>query len=258
MNSAATSLPDAAIYFGHVMHCRLRPFRHRFAYRVFSLFMDIDALDALATRSVFFSHNRFNFFSIMDKDHGPADGSPLRPWAEGLLDGIGIGITGGRIFMLCFPRMFGYVFNPLTVFFCFDPQSRLRGLIYEVRNTFGEKHPYVIALNDIPAPDALITHRHAKLFYVSPFIGMNMNYTFRLRLPGEKLSVMIREYAPEGELLIATLTGERRQFCTATLIRVLFLYPLMSLKIIAAIHFEALRLWRKGAKFVSRTPASAT
>lgn len=252
MNQAA-SMPDAAIYFGHVMHCRLRPFRHRFVYRVFSLFMDIDALDTLASRTLFFSHNRFNLFSLLDSDHGAQDGSPLRPWAIDLLDRNGVAIDGGRIFMLCFPRMFGYVFNPLTVYFCFDSGARLRGLIYEVRNTFGEKHPYVIALGDVSAPDALITHQQAKQFYVSPFIEMDMKYIFRLRPPGDRLSLMIREYAPEGEVLIATLTGEKQPFRTPTLVKALFLYPLMSLKIIAAIHFEALRLWRKGAKFVSRT-----
>ncbi len=255
--SHAAALPDAAIYFGHVMHCRLRPFRHRFAYRVFSLLMDIDTLDELASRTILFSHNAFNIFSVMDRDHGAGDGSALRPWALDLLGQRGISLNGGRIFMLCFPRMFGYVFNPLTVYFCFDADARLSGLIYEVRNTFGEKHPYVIALKDVPAPDALITHQHAKQFYVSPFIEMDMKYTFRLRPPGERLSLMIREYAPEGELLIATLTGKKQPFHTPTLAKALFLYPLMSLKIIAAIHFEALRLWRKGAKFVSRTQQGA-
>ncbi len=256
--SGAASFPDAAIYFGHVMHCRLRPFRHRFVYRVFSLFADIDTLDALAAHTPFFSHNRFNLFSLMDRDHGFADGSPLRPWVESLLNESRIDITGGRIFMLCFPRMFGFVFNPLTIFFCLDARANLRGVIYEVRNTFGEKHPYVAAVNDVSPADSLITHQRSKNFYVSPFIDMNMIYTFRLRMPGEKLSVMIREHAPEGEMLIATLTGERRPFRTGTLIKALFLYPLMSLKIIAAIHFEALRLWRKGARFIARTPDTAT
>ncbi len=253
MNAPAT-LPDAAFYFGHVMHCRLRPFRHKFVYSVFSLFADIDALNALASRSIFFSHNRYNLMSIMDKDHGPADGSPLRPWVEQQLAGAGVTLDGGKIFMLCFPRMFGYVFNPLTVFFCFDSRLRLCGVIYEVRNTFGEKHPYVVPIEDDAPPGGLITHRQAKCFYVSPFINMNMQYRFRLRIPGEKLTLMIREREPEGELLIATLTGARRAFSGRILLLALLRYPLMSLKIIGAIHFEAWRLWRKGAKLVSRTP----
>lgn len=233
--TGAVSLPDAAIYYGHVMHCRLRPFRHRFVYRMFSLFADIDALDALAARTPFFSHNRLNLFSLMDRDHGLADGSPLRPWIEALSADVGINLGGGRIFMLCFPRMFGFVFNPLTIFFCFDDQARLRSIIYEVRNTFGEKHPYVAAIDGVPSPDGLITHQRDKNFYVSPFIDMNMIYTFRLRMPGEK-----------------------RPFNSRTLMKALCLYPLMSLKIIVAIHFEALRLWRKGTKFIARTPTAAT
>lgn len=253
-----TQSPEAAIYFGHVMHCRLRPFRHRFVYRVFSLFADIDGLDALAARTCLFSHNRFNLFSVMDKDHGKTDGSPLRPWVEEQLAGAGVPLHGGRIFILCFPRMFGYVFNPLTIFFCFDPQASLRALVYEVRNTFGGKHAYVAAIGDDVSQDALITHQCDKKFHVSPFIEMDMAYRFRLRAPGEKLLVMINEYAQDGQLLIAAMTGARRPFSARTLVKALFLYPLMSLKIIAAIHFEALRLWRKGAKFVARTPTAAT
>lgn len=254
--SLTAPLPDAAIYHGHVMHCRLRPFRHRFVYRVFSLFADIDALDELASRTAFFSHNGFNLFSLMDKDHGPADGSSLRPWVVNLLGLKGVDIGDGRIFMLCFPRMLGFVFNPLTVFFCFDAKAGLRGIIYEVRNTFGGKHPYVIPISDADT-DELISHICPKEFYVSPFIEMNMLYKFRLRIPGEKLSVMIREHSPDGEVLIATLTGERRGFGSRALIIALLCYPLMTLKILAAIHYEALRLWRKGAKFVSRTPTAA-
>lgn len=255
MNPAASS-PDSAIYFGHVMHCRLRPFRHRFVYRVFSMFADIDALDGLAARTAFFSHNRFNLFSLMDRDHGPADGAPLRPWIEHLLRQAGAAPDGGRIFILCFPRILGYVFNPLTVFFCFDATAKLAGIVYEVRNTFGEKHAYAAAIGGAPA-NGLITHRQNKAFYVSPFLPMDMTYTFRLRAPDDRLSVMIRTQAPGGDMLIATLTGARQPFCTATLLRALLAYPLMSLKIIAAIHFEALRLWRKGAKFVSRTDTAS-
>lgn len=254
MNAAPYT--DAAVYFGHVMHCRLRPFRHRFVYRVFSLFLDIERLDALAARTRFFSHNRFNLFSIHDRDHGTADGAPLRPWIESQLHNANIAPPAGRIFMLCFPRIFGYVFNPLSVFFCFDGEDKLRAIVYEVRNTFGEKHAYPIAI-DNAENGAIITHRQNKQFYVSPFIDMNMRYVFRLRLPGETVSVMIREYAPEGELLIATLTGSRRPFSAVTLAAAFFRYPLMNVKIISAIHFEALRLFRKGAKLVARIPAGS-
>lgn len=252
---------EAAIYFGHVMHCRLRPFRHRFVYRVFSVFLDIDRIDAVTRKCHLFSHNRFNLFSVMDTDHGAADGTRLRPWIDAQLQQAGIILPpASQVFMLCFPRMLGYVFNPLTVFFCFGPEHRLRALIYEVRNTFGEKYPYTVAIYDhLPGAeqqDGLFSHLKQKQFYVSPFINMDMMYRFRIRVPGERLSVMIREAAPEGELLIATLTGARRSFSDLTFIKAFFLYPLMSLKVIAAIHFEAFRLWRKGADPAPRFPAS--
>lgn len=257
---------DAAIYFGNVMHCRLLPFRHRFVYRVFSVFLDIDQIDEVAGKCRLFSHNRFNLFSVMDADHGAADGTRLRPWVDAQLQIAGISQPPEhRVFMLCFPRLFGYVFNPLTVFFCFNAREELFALIYEVRNTFGGKHAYTVNIDAGPTTSAatatdqsasLFTHQLQKKIHVSPFIGMDMVYRFRLRVPGEKLSVMIRENAPEGELLIAVLTGTQRQFTDSTLIKAFFLYPLMSLKIIAAIHFEALRLWRKGAKPVPRPSAS--
>lgn len=254
---------EAAIYFGHVMHCRLRPFRHRFVYRVFSVFVNIGCMEAISSRCRLFSYNRFNLFSLLDSDHGAADGTRLRPWIDAQLQQADIFLPpASRVFMLCFPRILGYVFNPLTVFFCFGPEQRLRALIYEVRNTFGEKYPYVVAIDDHLAEadltDGLFTHLQQKQFYVSPFINMDMLYRFRIRAPGERLSVMIREAAPEGELLIATLTGTRRAFNDSTLIKAFFLYPLMSLKVIAAIHFEAFRLWRKGAEPAPRVNATGS
>ncbi len=294
------STPESAVYFGHVMHARLRPFRHRFVYRVFSLLLDIDRLDEFGKKLRFFSHNRFNLFSLHDRDHGARTDDCLRDWVRAELADAGLEPPDGRYFMLCFPRVLGFVFNPLTVFFCFTESGALRALIYEVRNTFGDKHPYVIPIGDgqgargaVPAPDtdaedgvaaartqtqiqtpaqtqaqtqaqaqtsAVHTHRQEKDFYVSPFIGMAMRYRFRLRVPGEKLSVMIRETATdEGdeELLIATLTGQRRMLRDRTLALAFFRYPLMTLKVFAAIHFEALRLWRKGATFYSRDSLAA-
>lgn len=263
--------PESAVYFGHVMHARLRPFRHRFVYRVFSLLLDIDRLDEFGKELRFFSHNRFNLFSLHDKDHGARTDDCLRDWVVAELADARLEPPDGRYFMLCFPRVLGYVFNPLTVFFCFTKSGVLRALIYEVRNTLGDKHPYVIPIGDSVGAEgkggedsaaaegaqtsAVHTHRQSKDFYVSPFIGMAMRYRFRLRVPGEKLSVMIRETATDDgdeELLIATLTGQRRPLCDQTLVLAFFRYPLMTLKVFAAIHFEALRLWRKGATFYSR------
>lgn len=248
---------EAALYRGRVMHARLIPFRHRFVYRVFTMLLDLDALPELARRSRVFRHNRFGLLSFHDRDHGPRDGRPLRPWVEAAMARAGVEPDGGPIRVLCFPRLWGYVFNPLTIYFVHAAgDGRLRGVLYEVKNTFGDQHGYAVKVDGDPAAGPVI-HRRDKGFYVSPFIGMASTYRFRLAVPDERLSVMIRQTVPEGELLVATLTGERRPFTDASLLRAVAAHPLMTAKVIAAIHWEALRLWLKGATFHRRAPPPA-
>lgn len=246
---------QSCLYFGRVMHKRLQPFRHRLDYRVFSLYLDLDELPALTQRLRLFSHNRWNLFGFLDRDHGPRDGTALRPWIEGHLAEAGIELEGGAIRLLCFPRLLGYVFNPLSIWFCYHRSGRLAAMLYEVRNTFGEKHGYLIPVDPARVPGAPILQSCDKGFYVSPFIGMAATYHFRLAEPDARLSVLIRQWTPEGELLIASQTGTRRPLNDSTLLRALFAYPLMTLKIIGAIHWQALKLWRKGARQVPRPAA---
>ena len=245
---------QSCLYFGQVMHKRLRPFGHRFAYRVFTLLLDLDELPELAHRLPFFSHNRWNLFSFHDRDHGARDGSALRPWIESQLAAQGIDLEGGQIQLLCFPRVLGYVFNPLTIWFCRHRDGSLQAVLYEVRNTCGDKHGYLIPVAPGHAPERPLLQACDKRFYVSPFIGMTARYRFRMREPGDRLSVLIRQAVPEGELLIATWTGERRPLTGASLAAAFFRFPLMTFKVIAAIHWQALKLWRKGAPF-HRRPA---
>ncbi|MEX0923064.1 MAG: DUF1365 domain-containing protein [Rhodovibrionaceae bacterium] len=242
----------SCLYFGRVMHRRLRPFGHRFDYRVFSMLLDLDELPELAHRLPLFSHNRWNVFSFQNRDHGPRDGSALRPWIEAQLASRGIDLEGGRISLLCFPRVLGYVFNPLSIWFCHHRDGSLRALLYEVRNTFGDKHGYLIPLETPLKPGAPILQGCDKRFYVSPFIGMESRYRFRVKQPDETLSVLIRQSVPEGELLLATWTGKRHALTGRNLAFAFFRYPLMTLKIVAAIHWQALKLWRKGARFHKR------
>ena len=242
----------SCLYFGEVMHKRLRPFSHRFRYRVFSLFLDLDELPELTRRLPLLSHNRFNIFSFEDRDHGPRDGSPLRPWAEAQLLAAGIDLQGGALRLLCFPRIFGYVFNPLSVWFCHHRDGSLRAIIYEVKNTFGEQHCYLIPVPAGNREDSPILQSCDKGFYVSPFIEMASAYRFRLREPGQKLSILIRQAVAEGEILLATLTGRRVPIDGGGLWQALLRYPLMTAKVMAAIHWEALWLWRKGARYYQR------
>ncbi len=256
MSDVKTSAESTScLYFGRVAHKRLRPFRHRLDYRVFSLYVDLDELPALSRRLRLFSHNRWNLFSFQDRDHGARDGSPLRPWLEERLAESGIDLEGGAVRLLCFPRLLGYVFNPLSIWFCHHKSGRLAAVLYEVRNTFGEQHCYLIPVDPAQAPGAPILQRCDKSFYVSPFIGMVATYHFHLLEPGERLAVLIRQRTPEGELLVASQTGRRQPLNEATLLRAFLAYPLMTLKVIAGIHWHALKLWRKGAKLEPRPPA---
>ncbi|NBC33780.1 MAG: DUF1365 family protein [Alphaproteobacteria bacterium] len=246
------------LYRGRVYHARLKPFRHEFRYRVFSLYLDLDGIPGLARRLRLFSHNRGNLLSFHDRDHGPRDGSPLRPWIEGALAARGLDLRGGRIGVLCFPRLFGYVFNPLTIYFCHRPgDGALAALVYEVKNTFGQQHAYVIPVTGAGRPEdegRVVEQATDKRFYVSPFIDMNCRYRFRVRPPGDRLSVLIRQSDAEGEVLVASQTGKRQRLSDATVLRAVAMHPLMTHKVMAAIHWQALRLWLKGAKF-HRKPA---
>ncbi len=246
---------ESCVYFGRVMHKRLRPFVNRFRYRVFTFYLDLDELPTLGRRSRLFSYNRWNLFSFRDCDHGARDGSALRPWIERHLAAAGIDLQGGAVRLLCFPRVLGYVFNPLSIWFCYHANGSLKAVLYEVSNTFGEWHSYLIAVEGSRQSGEPVRQCCDKELYVSPFIAMQARYDFRLAEPAERLSVSIRQWVPEGELLVATQTGRRSPFDDKSLLRAFLTYPLVTLKVMAGIHWEALKLWRKGARIVNRPPA---
>lgn len=233
-----------ALYDGSVMHHRVRPRRHRFTYRVFWALLDIDNLDDLPTG---FAHNRFGLFSFRDRDHGPRDGSPLRPWIDDVCRANGIDITGGTVRVLCFPRMLGYVFNPLSVWFCTDSTGELAAVLYETSNTFGEHHSYLL-----PVTDGHIDHTWQKRLFVSPFIDLAATYRFRIQPPAETVTVASRVADADGHLLTAALEGTRLEMTTANLARLFVRRPLMTVKVIAGIHWEAIRLLLKKAPYRSR------
>ncbi|MEO1720924.1 MAG: DUF1365 domain-containing protein [Pseudomonadota bacterium] len=237
---------EVCLYRGHVMHMRLRPFTHRFRYRVFTLLLDIDRLEETCTRLRLLRLDRFGLLSFHRRDHGARDGSALRPWAEAELAAVGRP-KPARIMLLSFPRIFGYAFNPLSVYFCEDAAGRLESVIYEVKNTFGDQHTYVMAADE--GRDGVARHGAEKGFFVSPFIGMTQSYRFTIRQPAERLAIRIRQHDAEGEWLIATQSGERVALTDAALLKLWAFHPLMTLKVILAIHWQALKLWLKGARF---------
>lgn len=232
------------------MHARLKPMGHRFSYRVYSLLLDLDNLGT-ATSSSVFSHNRFNLLSFYDKDHGAADGKSLRTYVDELLRNAGVGAPT-RVELLCYPRILGWVFNPLSVYYCYDADNNLNALIYEVRNTFGEQHTYVAPILDGEIHQGYIRQERDKRFYVSPFIEMNMRYYFRMTVPSDNLTLRILEHDEDGPVLSATFSGKRFPLTTGSLLKAFFQVPLQTLKIVGGIHWEALKLWKKGAKFHKR------
>ena len=241
---------SSALYQGRVAHTRTRP-AHRLRHRVFSLLLDLDELPALDANLRLFSHNRWNVLSFRDRDHGPRDGAPLRPWIEAQCARANVDIAGGRVHLLCFPRLWGYAFNPLSVWYCHRRDGTLAAVLYEVRNTFGDWHGYLIPTPP-HAPGAMLQQGCAKMFHVSPMIGMDGAYRFRLTEPGQRLSLLIRLVGPEGEIMAASHHARRESLDDAALLRAVARHPMMTFKVIAAIHWHALRLWLKGARFHKR------
>lgn len=251
-------MPRSCLYVGDVMHRRLRPVAHRFVYRVFSMLVDIDELPELGRRLVLFAHNGRGVFSLRDADHGARDGSPLRPWVEQACARAGIALDGGRIFLHCFPRVLGFGFDPLSIFWCYGADAKLKAIVYEVKNTFGEQHAYVVPIATPPAPGEALRHARDKLFYVSPFIGMEARYAFKVHEPEERLAIAINETGPEGAILVATHRGMRRPLTDPSLLRAFLAIPFLSFKVFGGIHWEALKLWWKGAQLHPRPqPPSA-
>lgn len=242
----------SALYAGKVFHARLRPKRHKLTYRVFSLLLDLDEIDGLAKRLKLFGHNRAALFSFHDKDHGAGDGR-LGDWVGAQLRAAGITLASPSISMLCYPRILGYVFNPLTVYFCREG-SELKAILYEVHNTYGERRTYVIRV----APGAAaIEQSCAKELYVSPFVPMDCVYQFHIEPPGDEVMVRIDEADPHGLLLRASFAGKRQELTDRTLLKALFAYPLMTLKVTGAIHWEAMKLWAKGVPVFRHRKAAA-
>ena len=239
----------SCIYSGLITHKRFKPKKHFFSYKAFSLLIDLNEIEDLDKEINFFSYNKFNILSFYDVDHGPRDGSLLRKWVKKNLVKAKINIKEGSIKLLCFPRFFGYVFNPLSIFYCYDKKSNLKAILYEVKNTFNEQHTYIFKNK---SNSNLILHKCRKKFYVSPFIKMKTFYNFRLSKPQKKIDILIKQDDAFGPLLMARQAGKRIILNSRNLFNEFLKHPLMSFKVIGAIHFEAFRLWLKGVKLVKK------
>lgn len=247
---------QSAIYRGHVMHHRTQPTRHRFVYRVFALCLDLDELTRLDNQLRWFSLNRFNLFSFHETDHGA--GKPgLKQHIGKLLEARGYPEATAHIKLLCYPRILGYVFNPLSVYFCYDRQHRLQVILYEVSNTFGQRHSYLLPI-DQHDPSTWVRQQSDKQMYVSPFMPMATRYRFRILPPNDqRIALCIQQdqcenTATEAHRLFATFTGHHQPIDRHSLLSLFFHYPLMTLKVMGGINWEALQLWLKGLKLQVR------
>ena len=229
----------SALYAGKVMHRRLRPRLHQLRYRVFSLLLDLDEIDGLARSLHLFSRNRFNLIAFHDRDHGDGSRKPLRAQVEGHVQAAGLTNAVGTIELLTMPRVLGFVFNPISLYFCRRRDGRLIAILYEVSNTFGERHTYVMP---VAGEGTDVRQNCAKRFHVSPFLPMRLQYTFRVRPPGRDLLVAINVVDAQGPILVALQTGTRRKLSDAALVRAVLENPLMNWKVVAGILWEAARL----------------
>jgi hypothetical protein len=235
----------SGLYTGLVSHTRVKPRKHRLAYKVFMLLIDLDELPDLKLKTL--GVGRFNLFGFDPKRFGDGSERPLKAQIEATLTEAGIP-TGGPIRMLAMPQILGRAFNPLTVYFCHAQNRTLSAILYEVNNTFGERHSYLI-----PAPNAaLIKQDCGKAFYVSPFMDMELSYAFRILRPEDRVLVAVDTSDAEGLVLAASFSGERRPLTDGELLKAWLTHPWMSLGVIAAIHFEALKIWLKGEKLRAR------
>ncbi|HUU73905.1 MAG TPA: DUF1365 domain-containing protein [Burkholderiales bacterium] len=238
------------IYFGSVMHARLRPHRNAFRYRVFFMRLPLLRLDRI--RNPLFSVNRWNLFSFHYSDHGARDGSPPELWIRRLLEGEGVQCADGEVVLQTFPRVLGYVFNPVSFWLCHDREGGLRAIVCQVSNTFGEHHNYLLARPDgavIRSEDVLESR---KVFHVSPFCEVSGKYAFRFQSGVSTCNVNIDYDDPEGRLLLTAISGRASEFTIGALLRAFFLYPWMTLGVMARIHWQALKLWIGGVPYVPK------
>lgn len=236
---------NSCLYECSVMHHRFTPKVHHFSHAIFMCYLDLDELDLVAQKNFFFSHNRKNLYSFREDDHEPAGNNPLKQRLLAHLSAHGVTLDpAGRVMLLTLPRVLGYIFNPISIYFCFDAHGTPVCSVAEVGNTFREMKLYLLRREDLAAPELFqrVTPKH---FYVSPFSPLDLSFDFKFKIPGERLEIQIDDLAGADKTLISTLTGRRAAFTNRNLAWFSLKYPLLTLKVIFLIHWHALRLWLK-------------
>jgi len=248
---------ESALYLGKLRHRRFTPREHQFTYPVFMAFLDVDRLPQLMKISAFSSYNRWNWTAYCERDHF---GDPQKTLRERLSQDAadhGLELPDGKIFLLTHLRYLGYVFNPVSFFYCYDCNGQLKMILGEVNNTFGESHNYWLTADNQQPNVAASRHRTQKRMHVSPFHAMDLEYDWILTPPGDHLVAHMNTLSAGQANFDATLQLERRPWSARELLKILASYPLMTLRVTAAIHWEALKLWIKGVPVYTHTPKLA-
>lgn len=250
MNGPSSIAPASGLYVGEVVHQRVRTFSHRLRYRLWMVLADLDELDGLQDRLRLLRRRAFGLITLRTSDHGDRSGRPLRAQIEDHLARAGIDIGGGPIRLLTMPRILGYGFNPISVFFCHTSDGALAALLYEVTNTFHERHSYLVAVPaNQPAP---VRQTAEKQLFVSPFMDSDLTYDFTVQPPGEAVSVVIAVRRGDTPILTASFAGRRRPLTDDQLLRAFLTHPLLTWKVTWGIHWEAFLGILKGARYRER------
>ncbi len=241
---------DISMYFGSVTHIRRKPKKHKFIYRVFFIYANLKYFESKRKYNFLLGYNKPALFSFYDKDHGPRDGSSTYKWFVNLLEKEGIQFDG-NVYIACYPRIFGYVFNPISVYFYYNKNNCLEVIVYEVKNTFGSQHSYFIKTK---TDSRVLRHSCRKKMIVSPFNSVDHIYEFQTIVPQQKFYLSIDELENNEKILSAYLEGKKKKFSSFNIFMSLFLYPLMTFKVIIAIHYQAFRLFVKGVPVSPEIP----
>ncbi len=241
------------LYFGSVQHKRVKPRFHKFLYKVFTIYIDLENVNKISNKLFFFGYNKFSLISFNDIDHGPRDGSSVLKWIRSHLKEAGFA-GDGKIYLQCYPRVFGYVFNPLSVYFCYDKANNLEAVLYEVKNTFKDQHSYLVSIEN---DSFIMKHFCNKKMFVSPFNKMDHIYKFILKRPNKTFFLGIIEKEKSDTILYATFKGYQKPLTDLYILLAIVKYPLMTIKVISAIHWEALILWIKGVPLAEKPNAKS-
>lgn len=244
--------PALRLLKGHTVHQRSVPFIHRFKYGLGLIDIDIDRLEEAGSASGLFSVDGSNLFSFNRRDHGPRKNTPLRPWAEAEFRKAKIQVEG-EIRLVTFPRHAFYKFAPISLWLGHDKDGALKGILYEVNNTFGETHVYAAATPE----SSRHAHTTDKVFHVSPFFDVSGRYQFTLKQSEEHLHLVVATMKDQTQTHVATISAKAQPATSASFISLAFRKPLSSLGVTAAIHWQAFKLWLKGAKYHSKPKQSS-